>query len=575
MKKLKLLFPIIALNGLLLTSCDLFNSSEKDDVDTDEKKKTDDTKPSEDEKKFETDDPSIPLTRIDASIYNENATITNHDESFVLKNFLADEGFIKASTKSFYDSSISYSKKLALPSHDVNNVEQFADVLDYYAFYGNDANFVITLTDDYKSPSVTSIISAFYKSKLCASTVGLNYSYYNATKKYKIQMLFNNLANTYKASPNYVDVNTTVPYAFPSNNNRSSSFNDFPYLNNSKGEIDVYNSEQLLYALENNYIPVPLANSPAETLLSKSKDILRSIIKTDMTKNDKLVAIYTYLIANNSYDRISEVDASFFVEEKNFPDFVASSFRSFYAEGGIIDGQCVCHGFAKSFNVLANIEGFTSIKVSARSDEANPELLTANIYADDGFEGGGMYSNHGYSYVLNESDNKYYIVDPTYAYSNTSYINGASYNMYRRPAVMKSYNDWTKIYNTMTDTYHTSLNVGSSSLDLTSNYKIGNNLNWTINSLSDLGNYLSSLSSFMSSFNDTNYKTNTVCYSVNITVKEIEDALKTNPNYISNNSASLNNTIQEQTAALSNKIARISFNAYSSSDTGLSILLKL
>ena len=295
----------------------------------------------------------------------------------------------------------------------------------------------------------------------------------------------------------------------------------FKYLTtNTRGEVDVYNSDQVLYALENGYKPLPIANSPAEKIMNKAKEILIKIIKEDMGEMDKIAAIYTYIQANCTYDDLGDITASCRVsKDKIFPDFAASHFRSFYAEGCLFDGANTCHGYAKGFNILATLEGIASTKVSSRFKDFAEDTITSIMGDEDEM---GLYSNHGYSYVLNSKDKKYYIVDPTYAFAGS--VPSLGLTSFRRGAIMKSYEDWSKVYNQLDEKHHLDFDMGKTSLDNAKCRKIGSDLTFSVDKISDVSQYINKLTTFMSSFKDTAYKTNSEYYTVNITIKEIEDA---------------------------------------------------
>lgn len=458
------------------------------------------------------------LVRINVSQnYNGNKNATDRIDTE--KVSVIHEDFDKVNIEN-YKSDVVYTNKLAKPTHTVDDLDEFSGVLDYYAFYGDDSTFTITLSNDYPTPNEKVINMGFYHSKLAAGVVGLNYLYDAPTKSFAIQMLFNNEAANYKAKWNDLvhAKKMTIPYEFPSEvSPRTPTFDDFGYkTKNVNGTLDVYNSEQLLYALEFGYLPNVLPDSPAEIVMNRAKEILRAIIRDDMTPNDKIAAIYSWIIANNTYDTVGEKWAVYTVEEDKYPDYLASGFRSFYAEGGLIDGLCVCQGYAKTFNILANIEGIDAVKVSARYED-DTETINSNIYSGIG----ATYSNHGYSYVKNDGDNKYYIVDVTYG-SHSTYADTSSsrQGIYRNFAAMYTFEKWTELYSDIVDRYHENPKVGTATIDFTEYRKMGT-LDMHLSTKAELGTFIPELLTYMSTYNDPNFKTSDEIYQINLTIDEV------------------------------------------------------
>ena len=503
------------------------------------------------------------LDRIDVkAIYNEDAYATDGLESVKISEIR--RNFDKVDTQ-FYSSNVSYENRLESPSHTVSSLDEFSAALDYHAFYMDDETFAVTLSSDYPSANRYAINSAFYNSRLCVGIVGLNYRYEAANKRYVIQMLFNEEAAQYRPKPNTASGRTTIPYAYPTNGgDRDASFEDFPYLKkNSKGTIDVYNSEQLLYALELGYLPNVLENSPAETLMEKAKEILRGIIKNDMGQYDKIAAIYSYLTSKVIYENDSDGWAAYVVEENKYPDYLASSFRSFYAEGGLIDGKCVCHGYAKSFNILANIEGIESIKVSGRYGDDTQGINSADYRAV-----GATYSNHGYSYVRNESDGKFYIVDPTYSHFATIDDNGKNLGLSRRFAAMISFDRWSLLYSKVNDRFHLREDAGHDYIEFATHVKLGGELTFYVDSLDDLYSYFEDLSRFMENYTDPYYKGENWAYQVNLTVGEIQS----NPSLIDSSSGVVWDALGA--AGYYYPEVRVYTSHYSSSDSGIVVVFQ-
>ena len=339
--------------------------------------------------------------------------------------------FLKQNTNHY---GLQATNKLAEPASTVNSRKELADILDYMAFYHIET-FDVNL--NYQFTSLKSELNhAFWNSLICPGTVGLD------CKGNTIEMLFNANANSYHENSQAYSA-PTVPFSFESTLAKRNADNDnFGYLTkNTNGNLDVYNSDQLLYALETGYKPIIAPDSPALAVYNKAKEILNSIIYDDMTIEQKVLAIECYLFSNATYDYYGDEMASYESSSLvNFPDYMASNFTGFYSDGVLLNGKGVCHGFAKAFNILATMEGLKAIKIStpfAAIDVDN--TLSCNIA---GQTGQNVFSSHGYSYVLNETDNKYYICDPTYNLG--TYVN--SCQVYRNLGAMIDFDSWKKTY---------------------------------------------------------------------------------------------------------------------------------
>lgn len=512
-----------------------------------------------------------------ASKYKADSEVSNRTEKKKVSD-IYNEVYEKLEFKQFGEK-VEYSKRLPAPATEATSIDEVSRIFDYYAFYGDGKPFEIKLPSNVPQKQASQVFhTSFYKSKLCSSTTGLNYEYQAKGKKYVLQLLYNSEANSYKVK----DVATktmSLPYSFPTNNgDRAEDFTQFPYLTkNTKDEVTVYNSEQLLYVLEHGYKPVPVSESPAEVLFNYCKETLKKIIKNDMTEIDKITAIYSYVISHSVYDSLSDTNSTYTVEEVNFPDFIASSFRSYYAEGALIDGCSNSHGLAKAFNILANIEGINSLKVTSRFNDDTAGINSIN-YSDEG----ALYSNTGYCYVYNSADKKYYIVDPSYSMYTTASISDINYSLYRKPCIMYPFDKWSALYEKITDRYFESYKkaeaLGTDQVFTAANYKIGASYNLLVNNYSDLGNYVRDVISYMKDQNtDTSYKTNEALYQLNITINELETELTNNPDYLSdsNNVSSVNSSINNRLSSYTSTIAyRASVDFYSAQDTGLILILK-
>ena len=101
-----------------------------------------------------------------------------------------------------------------------------------------------------------------------------------------------------------------------------------------------------------------------EEIKEKVTEIVSQIITDDMTELEKELAINEYLCATCIYDDAALENA----EENNFA-YVDSSFDdSFTAYGALINGRCVCAGYAAAFKLLADAAGLDAVVVTGVLD---------------------------------------------------------------------------------------------------------------------------------------------------------------------------------------------------------------
>lgn len=93
---------------------------------------------------------------------------------------------------------------------------------------------------------------------------------------------------------------------------------------------------------------------------AKVAEISTSIITDGMTDEEKEIAINEYLCSHIEYDYDALDDAS-----NNNYRTVSDKFRnSFNAYGALVEGKCVCQGYAAAFKLLADAAGLESIMVT-------------------------------------------------------------------------------------------------------------------------------------------------------------------------------------------------------------------
>lgn len=157
--------------------------------------------------------------------------------------------------------------------------------------------------------------------------------------------------NTYV---NYKNGNMLVRDYADGDSKRSATFNDFPINKKNAGEMAVYNSESLWWALEHNYLPTfPVKNTKAEAFYKQAKDILRRIINNDMTDYQKTLAIFEYLVDMVDYD----YDAYEAIDTDDSTNNVC-----YFLEGVFEYNRAVCDGKSKAFVLLCRMEGIECLR---------------------------------------------------------------------------------------------------------------------------------------------------------------------------------------------------------------------
>ena len=159
----------------------------------------------------------------------------------------------------------------------------------------------------------------------------------------------------------------------------------------------VYNSEQLLYAVENGYKPVFMNDSDpivqaeinnARTIYEKARNTLLQIIPRDTHDLQKATIIHDWIIDHNSYD-FNLLNLSKHMSSADLINLI--KYKGFYLDGVFIDGYAVCDGISKAFSLMARIEGMEAIRASG--------VVISNS------------ENHAWNKV--KIDNKWYSLDVT------------------------------------------------------------------------------------------------------------------------------------------------------------------
>ena len=286
--------------------------------------------------------------------------------------------------------------------------EELADIIDYYAFYQiSDTSFMrntFRVSIDFLHNNARYTVNEVYwYCELIRSAVGLDAYFEQDSSQLVITLIPYALASKSNADSTtfYKRHDSVIDFASSKGlTERAKDFEAFRYLELYKGKyVEVWTSQQLWYALEHEYTPIPIKDSPAEIVLERAKQILREIIKEGMTQEEKIFAIYSWYADNVSYD-FKYIDYVSPENSDRFPDSLVATLNSFHAEGALLEGLAVCCSYAKSALILMRIEGIEAYRVILHS------------YSDNEIGNHGQlgYGSHAII-ALKGSDGKYYYCD--------------------------------------------------------------------------------------------------------------------------------------------------------------------
>ena len=196
---------------------------------------------------------------------------------------------------------------------------------------------------------------------------------------------------TYKDAPsrvsgesNYSQVQPYVTHV--SATGRAANFNDFA-IEHVADTLEASDTEQLVYAVEHGYRPIPVANSAAERVYNAAKTVLRNIIDDNMSDYEKALAIYEYLDGAVSYDH----DTFDRVVHGLINNNTAAEYYCFYLEGVFTYQIAVCDGYSKAFMLLTRMEGIRSFQVEGDALESGSGHAWNKVYLSVGGEDKAWY----------------------------------------------------------------------------------------------------------------------------------------------------------------------------------------
>ena len=291
---------------------------------------------------------------------------------------------------------------------EANDYYELAKIIDYYAFYQIDGNSfvrdIFRVKCNFENDKNANYIKneVYWYCELINGAVGIEA--YSEMGYIVFRLIPYNIAtiSNVESTIKIDKYNWGCDFISNAIETRNNDYDDFAYYKNVNRCI-VSTSQQLWYALENNYIPIPVENSRAELLLNTAKNILNKIIKNDMTDQEKIYRIFEWISDNIQYD----FKAYSYNNSSNmdlYPDENYSRLNSLHLEGGLLDGTCVCSGYAKTYLLLLKIEGIDAKRVIARASRlAGINTINSRDY------GGGGFGFHEFVFI--NIDGKWYYSD--------------------------------------------------------------------------------------------------------------------------------------------------------------------
>ena len=247
---------------------------------------------------------------------------------------------------------------LPRPQRTIASAEDFVYALDYLAFYRIDREVAFDVAEAYAA-TFAGIYREFSRVLNITSLadvypVNLVWEHYAGYRIIAVDLRITPIAGL---APEQVDTSASflLPFDYnPQRNARSPDFEDFPLYNGSRGSVSVETGEQLWYAVNLGYRPLPEEGSAAEGLLDAAESVLRRIVSDEMDDYERCKAIYQYLTCEIRYDRATAAAAS--------PDAVNA--QCYYLEGVFFNRYAVCDGKAKAYCLLAGLEGIPAVRVT-------------------------------------------------------------------------------------------------------------------------------------------------------------------------------------------------------------------
>ena len=286
---------------------------------------------------------------------------------------------------------------------EANDYYELAQIIDFYAFYQIDNKsfernkFRVKINFETDKTATWIKNEVYWYCELLRSTIGVDVAFEKNRNLVITFIPYNFASQSNKTAvlpvskndcPTYYDQDQDIA----SRVKRSANFDGFKYLNYKK-EIEVWNTQQLWYALEHEFIPICRENSTAEIVLNRAKEILREIITDDMSDEEKIFEIFSWFGRNVQYDFYMGY-SNYSSDMYAYPEENVSKLNCFFAEGPLLDGLAVCSGYAKAYLILLRMEGIESVRILARCHQLQGKN---SINGRD--DGTGGYGSHEFVYI--------------------------------------------------------------------------------------------------------------------------------------------------------------------------------
>lgn len=377
-----------------------------------------------------------------------------------------------------------FTHRIAEPSTTVTSRDALRELFDYCAFY-KIPSITYTMSFYVDSTNLEEANIAWWDSTLCPGVVGMN-AVDNGGNSMTVTFSYNDDACRFMPKQSeFALTSTTIPYMFNWSSDALQKISTIPYVGGT--ELDVHNSDQLIYAVTHGYKPIMDNDSPAKAIYTKAVSVLKDIIFEDMTDNEKLLAIEMWICSNSFYDSVSDDYGAYVrVDGSNNTEEIASYMSGFYADGVFNNKGGVCYGFAKAQALLAGLMGFDVRPTHGRMDvlsKSTHNPISTNTSGANPFY---YYNAHGIN-LVKKGANPWGICDPTYAF-------GASINIgsnedpvivpfFSKHAISMNLTDWRDLYSAADEAaigYHEDIadNMVVSSYDYGLDMRMANGDTW-------------------------------------------------------------------------------------------------
>lgn len=334
--------------------------------------------------------------------------------------------------------------KNLLPHTYVAGVASFEELLeevDYHLFYGR-SSMVIKVNYDYGGLEET-LNRLYFESGFAGGCMSIQGQ---ALADGYIQIIVKYYSDTLTSVTPTALIPTHLEFAH-TDSTRPADY-AFSRIDDVNG-IAVYNSEQAIWALTHGYAIAPVADSPVEAVLERAKEILVSCCDDSMTPFQKMYNVYYYIESHVTYDYSGETWAGNSPAPETESDMLSAMLVSFRAEGALLYGNAACYGYAKAITLLLGLEGLDITRVVNKDDS-----IVGHSQYD--CEGPGQYTGtigtHSYSYV--RIDGRDYLIDGTYAFAGSPFMEGHECTLYRDFCVGYSKDRHAEVYaNLLDDAY--------------------------------------------------------------------------------------------------------------------------